>query len=71
MTEAQLKELETRDAIIHNGKVIFEDLNLGDLGNIQYALAFVIDKLESMSHKSLDNFRRTLKKVDGILFQFE
>ncbi len=70
MTEKQLKELEKRDAIIHDGKIIWENLNLGDLGNIQYALAFVVDKLEDRTHHACDNYRMTLKKIDNILLQF-
>ena len=70
MTDEQLKQLEKHDAIIHDGRVIFENLNLGDLGNIQYALAFVIDKFEEKSRKPLDNYRLTLKKIDNILLQF-
>jgi hypothetical protein len=70
MTEEQLKKLEQRDAIIHEGRVIFEDLTLGDLGNIQYALAFVLDKLENRDHSAQESFRATLRKVDGILMEF-
>ncbi|HOJ49917.1 MAG TPA: hypothetical protein PKW55_03830 [Spirochaetota bacterium] len=71
MTEEQIKYLEKHDAMIHNGKIIFEELTIGDLGNIQYALAFVIDKFEKNSHKTLESFRKTLKKIDDILLQYE
>lgn len=74
MTDVQLKKLESalvkQDAIIHQGKVIFENLTLADLGNIQYALAFVVDKLEDRTHHAMDKFRETLKKVDNVLLQF-
>ncbi len=70
MTEEQLKQLEKHDAIIHDGKIIWENITLGDLGNIQYALAFVVDKLEDKTHHAVDNFRLTLKKIDNILLQF-
>ncbi len=74
MTDAHLKKLEValekHDAIIHDGKVIFEDLSLADLGNIQYALAFVVDKLEDRTHHAMDKFRSTLKKVENVLLQF-